>query len=339
MKIQHILYAPLDLRIFFEDTQTTLLNSPGNDLSPEMRTYYDKKLIRHAEPLLVHDLFASKRNIPPRNGKKIMFRCFNPLPKALTPLTEGVTPNGQNLDVTAIEATVQQFGGYIRHSDLLDLVAVDDIANESLTMLGGQAGRTLDTITRDVITAGTNVIFAPKSDGTEVLLRTNITPDCVLTPDLIFKAAAHLHAMNATPIDDCFVAIVHPYVACDIMRHPDWIDAHKYTTPENIYKGELGKIGGVRFYRSTEAKVIANAGSNGTSVFCTMIIAANAYGTTEITDGGLKTIIKQLGSGDDPLNQRATIGWKATKTAVRLVEEYMIRIEHASATMPKCASN
>ena len=32
----------------------------------------------------------------------------------------------------------------------------------------------------------------------------------------------------------------------------------------------------------------------------------------------------------DPLNQRASAGWKATKTAERLVENYMIRIESCS---------
>ena len=63
------------------------------------------------------------------------------------------------------------------------------------------------------------------------------------------------------------------------------------------------------------------------------VIGANAYGVTEIEGGGLKTIIKQLGSAgtSDPLDQRSTIGWKAFHTAERLVENYMIRIESASS--------
>ena len=61
------------------------------------------------------------------------------------------------------------------------------------------------------------------------------------------------------------------------------------------------------------------------------MLGAKAYGTTEVEDGGLETIVKQLGSGDDPLNQRATVGWKAIKTAERLVEQYMIRIESLSS--------
>lgn len=65
-----------------------------------------------------------------------------------------------------------------------------------------------------------------------------------------------------------------------------------------------------------------------------MILGANAYGVTEVTGGGLQTIVKQLGSAGtaDPLNQRATAGWKLMKTAVRLVEEYMVRIETTSSS-------
>ena len=147
--------------------------------------------------------------------------------------------------------------------------------------------------------------------------------------------------MNAVPIDGAFVAIVHPNVACDLMTSEKWIDVHKYTNPENIYKGEIGMLGGVRFVQTTEAKIIANAGVGGISVYCTMVVASNAYGVTDVAGGGLQHIVKQLGSAGtaDPLNQRASTGWKSLKVAERLVEEYMVRVEHASSTNPAAASN
>jgi N4-gp56 family major capsid protein len=65
-----------------------------------------------------------------------------------------------------------------------------------------------------------------------------------------------------------------------------------------------------------------------------MLFGANAYGITDIEGMGLEHIVKQRGSAGsaDPLNQRSTVGWKATKTAERLVEEYMLRFEHSSET-------
>ena len=68
-----------------------------------------------------------------------------------------------------------------------------------------------------------------------------------------------------------------------------------------------------------------------TAVFLTMILGKDAYATTYATGLGLEHIVKPLGSGEDPLNQRATAGWKAIKVAERLVEQYMIRLESVSS--------
>ena len=116
---------PVSLK-HFDNTQTTLLNSSGNDLSPEMKTYYSKYLIVLAEPNLVHDQHAQKHPIPANGGKSIEFRKYDSLPKALTPLTEGVTPHGNKMNVTTVTATVNQFGDYIELSDTLLLTAIDN---------------------------------------------------------------------------------------------------------------------------------------------------------------------------------------------------------------------
>ena len=99
-----------------------------------------------------------------------------------------------------------------------------------------------------------------------------------------------------------------------------------------MYEGEIGKLYGVRFVETTEAKVWAGASSDNRTVYSTLILGDNAYGVTEVTGGGLQHIVKQLGSAGtgDPLDQRATAGWKATKVAERLVENYMVRIESVS---------
>ena len=74
------------------------------------------------------------------------------------------------------------------------------------------------------------------------------------------------------------------------------------------------------------------AGAQGRDVYATLVLGADGYGTTEITGGGLEHIVKQLGSAGtgDPLNQRASVGWKATKVAVRLDDSAIRRIETCS---------
>ena len=110
----------MDLRLFDANTQVTTQQS----LTEEMKTFYSDYLIDAAEPELVHDQFAQKHPIPANGGKTIQFRRFAPLGKALTALTEGVTPDGQSLSMTTVEAAVRQYGGYIQMSDLLLLTAI-----------------------------------------------------------------------------------------------------------------------------------------------------------------------------------------------------------------------
>ena len=311
------------------NTNVTSQTGEGQDLSSEMKTFYSDYLIDMAEPKLVHDQFAQKHPIPKNGGKTIEFRKYDSLPKALTPLVEGVTPDGQKLNVTKIEATVDQYGAYIALSDVLLLTAIDNNLVQATKQLGGQAGRTLDTVTREVLNGGTNVLYA---DGS-VSSRGALTADHKLSVLAIQKAVRALKVQNAETIGDSYVAIIHPDCAFDIMRDPEWINAAQYAGSGQLFTGEIGKIRGCRFVETTEAKVFAKAGADGKDVYSTIVLGENAYGTTEISGGGLQHIVKQLGSAGtaDPLNQRATVGWKALKVAVRLVEQYMIRIETCSS--------
>lgn len=323
----------INLQLFANVVQTTSLDG----LSAEMKTFYDMTLIDEAESNLVHDQFGQKRPIPANGGKTIEFRKFAPLAKATTPLTEGVTPDGKSLTVSTITATVSQYGDYITQSDVLELTALDNTILEATKLLGRQAGATLDTVVRNVLQAGTNVTYCPKigADGTEtaVTSRGNLDATAQLTVDVVQQVVAKLRAQNAPTIGGKYVAIIHPYVAYDLMRDPEWIDAHKYAQPTNLYEGEIGEIAGVRFVQTTEAKIYTGSGCpSGLAVFASLFLGEGAYGVTEISGGGLQTIVKQKGSAGtaDPLDQRSSVGWKAIKTAEILIPNYLVRVESCS---------
>lgn len=331
------------LRLNLQLFATTMTTETGS-LSAEMKTFYEKRLLDQAEPLLVHNQFGDKYPIPANNGKKIEFRKYSALPKALTALTEGVTPAGNSLTVTTVEGTVKQYGDWIQFSDMLQMTAIDNNVVQATKLLSSQAGRTLDTVTREVLAGGTNVIYAPKVvDGaeTEVLSRSTLTPECVLTPFVVMRAAATLEAMNTPKIDGSYVLIIHPYCRETLQESPGWVDVVKYKEGNNTFSGEIGKIGDVRVVTTSEAKIINDStcpvveSTTYYSVFTSLLLGANAYGVTELENGGLQHIVKQLGYGEDPLNQRSSCGWKATSVAVRLCEEYMVRIESLSPVWSK----
>ena len=318
-----------NLQLFAGELNTNLTTSAG--LTDEMKTYYSDYLIDNAIPKLVHDQFGQKHPIPKNGGKTIEFRKYSPLPKLTTPITEGVTPDGQSLNMSTIEATVAQYGGYITLSDVLILTAIDNNLVQATKLLGAQAGATLDTITREVLNGGTNAIY---SGGKEA--RGDLDASSLLTVEDVKKAVRLLKSQNAEKINGSWVGIIHPDISYDLTNDPAWKDVKTYSDPSDIYEGEIGKLYGVRFVETTEAKIWAGAGAGGRAVYSTLILGDNAYGTTEISGGGLEHIVKQLGSAGtgDPLNQRATAGWKATKVAERLVENYMVRIESASTFNP-----
>ena len=404
MKIKDFI---LNLWIFDTVLNATTSNTTGNDLSNEMKVYYQTRLIDLADPLLVHDQFGQKRPIPQGRGKTTEFRAFRKLPKIVTALVEGVTPDGQPLDTYTVTSTVKQYGGYVCLTDFIMATAIDPMAEEALKLIAQQGALSMDTVTREIINAGTNVQYG---DGT-VASRSAVSPSTKLTVLAIRKAVRTLKRENAPMINGNYVAIVHPDTAFDIMSDSTWVDWQKYTSPEHMYKNEIGQIAGVRFVETTEAKVFqaedltsdsttlaingavsanattavldggtfaanelagrkllidgkvynvasntassgtatvtlktgekfaaiadntvvypGEAGASGADVYSTLVIGEGAYGVTDIAGGGLQTIIKQKGSGGtaDPLDQRATVGWKAAKTAEILVDEYMVRIE------------
>ena len=318
-----------DLQLFAEpNTNVTTQTGSGQEMSPQMKTFYDKIVIKNAVPNLVHDQFGQKKPIPQNNGKTINFRRLNPFAKSTTPLTEGVTPNGKKLDWTQVSATVAQYGDYVTTSDMLDMTAIDNNIAEAGRVLGDQAGLSLDGVVREILNAGTNVQYG---DGTKES-RSAITSTDVMSAKAVKRAVTTLKRMNAKKIDGDYVAIIHPDVAYDLMNDPNWEAVSTYN-PKNLYAGELGRFYGVRFVETSEAKIFEGAGASGIDVYSTLFLGADAYGTTELDGGGLEMIVKAKGSAGtaDPLNQRSTVGWKATKTACILTQAFMVRVETASA--------
>ena len=235
------------------NTQTT------GGLTAEMKTYYGMELLENAKPQLVHNQFAATKPLPVGGGKTVEWRKFGAFDKALTPLTEGVTPDGSGISVSYITKELAQYGDYTTVSDMLALTAIDDVVLEITDRHGNNMGLTLDTVTRNEIQQGNQVIYAPvlNADGrqTPVTSRTALTPQCKMTSELVAKAATQLKKMNAPTFDGKFVCIIHPSVAFDLRQDEAWIAAHQYAAATELFSGEIGELHGVRFVETTEAKI------------------------------------------------------------------------------------
>ncbi|MDI3298268.1 MAG: N4-gp56 family major capsid protein [Bacillota bacterium] len=299
-------------------------------LTAEQATFYDKALLSRFLPELVLERFSRKDTVPKRSGNTINIRRFNSYPAATTPLTEGQPPAGRSVSITTYTATLAQYGDYTAVSDVLDLAGIDPVITEITRVHGEQAALTIDTLIRDVLAAGTNVIYS----GTATA-RNQVTAP--ISGALVRKARRQLAAANVPPVDgENYVAIVHPAVVYDLQGDTEWLEANKYANPQNIFRGELGRLHGVRFIETTQAPIWAGAGGGtpAADVYGTIVFGKEAFGTPLIQGAAQpRVIVHPAGSGgtSDPLDQLNTVGWKVMYACVRLNESAIVRIESTAS--------
>ena len=311
---------------------TQLTTTSG--ISPTMQSYYDRKMLEHAKTQFVFANYAQKRSIPKNNGKTVQFRrwtLFTADP-ATQALTEGTTPTAQNLSMSAITATVKQYGAYVEVSDLLDLTAVDNIIHDSSELLGEQLGNVLDMIVRDAMSATTNIQYADGKTSDN-----DITAAQKLTVGEIRKAVRTLKKNKARKFTrkggkPHYICIVDPDAVYDLQSDSLWQDVSKYSNAEQIYDGELGKMFGVVFIETTNAKIVNNTANTPYGVHQTFVFGADSYGVVDVAgQGAIKAIVKPHGSSGtaDPLDQRATVGAKVTAFAACVLNsDWLVSIHH-----------
>ena len=314
------------------------LGTSGNNLSATKEKFYSDYVLKNAKANLVHNQFGDQFVIPRGNGKMVSVRGMNPYPVATTPLQEGIPPAGNKMDLREVNCPVAQYGGYTPHTDMLSLINCNPLALMDSEELGSQAGRTVDILTREVLNAGTMVLYSPNViDGVEnkVTSRGSLTTSAKFTLKDIFRAARFLKRNNAPTFEGgYYVAIVHPDVEMDVLTSKGFKETTVYTEHvKRLFTGEIGAVGSVRFVRSSEAKVFKGEGADGIDVYSTLVLGKHAYATAKIDGGNLKHIIKPLGSAGsaDPLDQIASRGWKLTHGACRTCEAFMIRVESAAS--------
>ncbi len=318
---------------------------------PGVQAFYDRNLLARAQPAEVHGRFGQKRPIATRNGNQIKFRRYSQLAVASTPLTEGVTPAGSSLAVTDLTATLAQYGDFITLSDMVSMTNQDAVVTEATDVLGDQAGTTIDQARRDVMVAGTNVAYASG-------VASRVTVAVKISASDLDKAIRYLKVQNAKFIKEgvmptdkvgtgsvrkAFIALVHPDVEFDLEQIAGYRSVSDYGSQEGVLEDEIGAYKNIRFISSTNCKIFAGAGAAGTAlyknngtnfdVYVTLILADNSYGVCPLSGNAMSTYVKALGSAGtaDPLEQRSTVGWKATTTTKILNDSWMIRLESAAS--------
>lgn len=299
-------------------------------LSPSQQDYFDRKYLRGFVTRLVHTQFGQVRPLPANNGTTAHFRRYNPAAPATTPLEEGVTPEGQELSQTEVVATIEQYGGIFYLTDKLAKTNLGRVVNDTIPIAQEQGALTIDHITRDVLNAGTNVMYAGGKTARNALTET----DKLTGKDIRAAVKALKKAKAPRDKDGYYICILGPDGINDLQDDEDWKKVSEYQDKENIYKGEVKRLWGCKFVETTEAKVFEGAGNGGVDVGTALVMGADAYGVIRLDNANVRTIVKPMGSAgtEDGLDQRASVAWKVEGYVAKILEQsWLVRIESGVA--------
>lgn len=320
-------------------------------MADAIKTQYERRLLTRALPRLVHGRWSMPARLNKMGSYEL--RKYGSLSAITSALTEGTTPTEQSApSLTLTTITPLFYGAWIGHSDELEMTMFDPIISEVSSILGEQAGLSADTLIRNVITAGATKDYSGGAASRGAL----DAPLHNITYADFVKAVATLESANATPADgEFFICIIHPHTWATLMQDPTFVNMWVQEANPAIRSGYLGTILRCRLYISSNAREYADEGAGSTTdVYSMLFIARESYGTVgmagnmpNVVDNAPDTarnmtgqavkpvnlIVKQLGSAgaDDPLDQRATIGYKFSLATSVLNSDWILDLEHTNA--------
>lgn len=328
-----------------------MANLTQTSLSGSVKTQYERRLLTRAVPRLVHGRWGVTARLNQYGAYEL--RKYGSLSAVTSALVEGTTPTEQSaMSLTLVTITPLFYGAWISHTDELEMTTYDPLISEVSGILGEQAGLSADTLLRNDMTAG-----ATKDYSADKTQRTDLaTPQHNLTYYDFVKNLAELENQSALPIDgEDFIVIMHPYTWASLMLDPIFVSQFvQEQSASPIRSGYVGRILRCKVFVTANSRKYVDGGVSGADVFSLLFIGRESYGYAgmaatlpSIVDNAPETgkplsgqnikpvdiIVKQLGSGgtDDPLNQRATIGWKMSLGDQILNPAWIRDLEHVNA--------
>lgn len=295
------------------------------DIDPAVAVTYERTLLQPPQPKYIYTKYLKKYSIAKKSGHTLKMRRYARLSAANTPLSEGITPSGSKLSKVDIEARVSQYGDYVTVTDVVDLTVEDPEITVALDRQNDQMNNTNDQLARDYLCASASSTTCSNGSGTATLLNQTDIDGVVQT--LLGNDAEFITPMitagtgqGTSPIAAAFVGMCDMDLWDDLKDVDEWLAVKNYSAQQGIDPAEIGSTDHVRWLASTQGY------TSGSSYYCP-IIGKDAAAMVDINGGNAQGIIKGFGSGGtaDPLNQRATVGWKMWQ-AFRILQDLYIHV-------------
>ena len=319
------------------------------DITPRTAGKAMPGFLMRALPYLVLEKYLDLKPLPTNSTKVAIFRRYEALEKALTPLVEGVTPVGKNMRYTDVPCTLQQFGDFVQLTDQITDFHEDPVLQEYIGITAEQAAQTLETLRYNILKAGTNVFYANGVAGrTSVVAAISLNDQRKVTRAFKRQNVGYVTQQTAsTPnygtvsVRAGYIGLIHPDCENAVRALAGFKDAVDYGSKVPVDAFEIGSVEDVRYIRSTIFESFPDAGgakgsmvsTSGVSadVYPILYLGAHAAASVPLKGKGAITapIVRNPGSisDSDKLGQRGHVGWKAYFGAVILNQLFMARLE------------
>ena len=278
------------------------------------------------------DVQASNQTMP---GSSVIFTIFSELAVASTPLTETSDVDPVAMGDSNVTVTLTEYGNTINTTAKLRGTAFLDVDAAAANLIGYNAGNSMDTVVREVLAAGTNVVYGG-GGSTNPSSRATVQAEDIIEANDVRRVTAALRGANVSPWSGYYIGFIHPDVSYDLRRetgNASWNAPHVNMDTANIYTGEIGTFESVRFIETPRTKVRTDLGESSTvDVYDTYIMGRQALAKAySFVDGNGPVPSVRRGPVVDSLMRFNPIGWYWLGGYGRFREASLRRIESSSS--------
>ena len=294
-----------------------------------LQTLLRKSFLENGEPSTIF-MQLWEEPVSQRWYKSVTWPRLNPMKTTLAQaeLEEGVIPDWHDNVVSTITATPTLLGDYTKVSDVLDMETLLDIIARQGVELSHNAKRIIDEHIQNMLISDATV---PVIYAGEATARDELEEGDTMSFALLLNAITYLTSQGVT--NERFKVVMHPNTFrdfCDDSSTNTWINKVIYDNFKGIQDGYVTSIENFDIYLSANIKPVSvepAGGGDKFNMYPCYALRKGAYGVTSLSS--LQTYYKGFGSAgtDDPLNQIATIWWKAYFGCAVLNPFFIVRLE------------
>jgi N4-gp56 family major capsid protein len=312
--------------------------------------------------------FGTQKQVPQNKTDTVVFRRALPIDAgsngapSITAsnylLQEGVTPGARTIAYQDVQVTLQQYGVLMKLSSKAEAMYEDDIPGDMVKLVGEHMASIEELISYGVVRGGTNVVYANGTTRTAV--------NSGISLNKLRQAARQLEAAHAqmvteklassvnfgtTAVEPGYLVFIHTDMEADFRNLSGFVPLARYGSQKPVHEREIGAVERFRIITSPYFKpflqgggtvvagtFLSNGGNTGTTadVYPLMVVAQEAWGQVALK--GMSAIqpiylpAKQI-THANPMGQFGYVGANFYKNAVRLNENWMVRIEAACSAL------